>query len=132
MGGGGKAVERRAMNVQLVVRIDNDLSAALAARAVAENIPRRKRSRLYRTLLRAGLVGGWIEGLDKTLTELKTLRGELSRIGSNLNQVAHWLNIKGSLKDKELLAALDELRPAVKQCCATVKEMKDGIIQRVR
>lgn len=132
MGGGGKVVERQAMNVQLVIRVDNELNAALAARAAAEKISRRKRSRLYRALLRAGLEGDALKTWGRASDVLGGLCADLSRIGGNLNQVAHWLNAKGSLKDPELLAALDDLRPTVKQCYAIAKELKNDIVQRGR
>lgn len=132
MGVGEKANDTQAAGRQLVVRINNELRQALTLRAEAEQIGRRKLSRLYRALLWAGLDGDTIKTWGRALDELGGLRENLSRVGGNLNQVAHWLNAKGSLKDKELLAAIEELRPAVKQCYAIVKELKDGIVQRNR
>lgn len=129
---GEKAMERRAMDAQLVVRVDGDLNAALAARAEAENIPRRKRSRLYRALLWAGLTGQEVGKLDQVLAELKRLQGNLARIGGNLNQVAYWLNSRQELKESDLLECIKELRPTLNECAGSVREVRDGIIRRSR
>lgn len=112
--------------------IDDELRLALQERARAEGVKQRKLSRFCRTLLRAGLAGGWLDGMDKTLTELKALRSELSRIGGNLNQVAHWINSRDELKEKDLLEAIKELRPAFNACTDLAKELHHGLIRRTR
>lgn len=121
-----------ALSKHLTFRIDGELARDLAARVAAEGIEGRRLSRFYRALLRAGLAGGWLDGADKTLTELKALRGELSRIGGNLNQVAHWLNSRDELKDKELLEVVKELRPAINTCAELERGLYSGIIRRTR
>lgn len=131
MSGGGKEKTRRRRWTTFVgVKIDDELRQAIAARAEREKIAPRKHSRLYRALLRAGLVGDTFKTWGRALDTLDELHENLSRVGGNLNQVAHWLNAKGHLKDKDLLAVIDELRPTVKQCYAIVKELKDGIVRR--
>lgn len=120
------------LSKHLTFRIDGELARGLAARAAAEGIKGRRLSRFYRVLLRAGLAGDWIEGTDKTLTELKALRGELSRIGGNLNQVAHWLNTRDELKEGELMKTIKELRPAFNACAELGRELHHGLIRRTR
>jgi hypothetical protein len=132
VGGGGKEGSRRKLETVAHVRLDDELRQAIAARAEREKIAPRKVSRLYRALLRAGLEGDAFKTWGRALDELTTMHDNLHRIGINLNQVAHHLNAKGQLKDKDLTAALNELRPAVKKCYETLEELKHGIVRRVR
>ena len=46
--------------------------------------------------------------------------------------MALWLNAQDHLKEKELVAAIDALRPPLKKCTEAVTELRDGIIRRTR
>lgn len=134
MGGGVKkqASGGRRLTTFVGIKIDDELREAIQARVASEKIAARKHSRLYRALLRAGLEGDTFKTWGRALDELGALQQNLSRVGGNLNQVAYWLNAKDHLKDKEFLAAIEELRPAVKQCYAIVKELHHGLVRRTR
>ncbi len=128
---GEKVDGERAPGQQLVIRIDGELRQALTGRAASEQIGRRKLSRLYRALLWAGLTGTSLEAIAKALTELERVRNHLSRIGSNLNQVARRLNTEDELKERELYEAIKDLRPQFDRCQKLVTELQDGLIRRI-
>lgn len=132
MGGGGKGEGRRRWTIFVGLKIDDELRQAIAARAEREQIAPRQHSRLYRALLRAGLEGDTFKTWGRGLDTIQDLHENLARIGGNLNQIAHHANAKGLVKDKELCAALDELRAAVRECDSDIMELRDGIIRRVR
>ena len=68
--------------------------------------------------------------LRRTPEEKKRLR-ELTRIGSNLNQIARWANTyKESLEAVEVLAALTNLETQIENfaSCATDESGEEGIL----
>ena len=60
--------------------------------------------------------------------ELKNLRVDLSRVGGNLNQIAHYLNVHGTLDNIENLSNThQELRVKFRQITETLKAVQDEI-----
>nr|WP_233221402.1 plasmid mobilization relaxosome protein MobC [Streptomyces carminius] len=62
----------------------------------------------------------------EVLQELIQSRGQLRRIGNNLNQVAHVLNAEGEMTDEQVQAVLARVQAAVRRVDeATVQLMRE-------
>ena len=67
----------------------------------------------------------------KRLTdELSALRIELSRVGGNLNQIAHAVNLHDVVDGRRLDETHQELRDQFSRLAALVKEVSRGLLHR--
>lgn len=112
-----------------------DLTAPLEKRAASETKAAGRRitpSAILKRALRAYLGGENVQHFDASgmLEELSRLRTDLSRVGGNLNQLAHSFNIYGKVDDKELRENHEALRVEFRQVIATLKELREELYKR--
>jgi hypothetical protein len=88
------------------------------------------RSKAARLALRSSLDSADFADLDKLkamLDELKVFRGELSRVGSNLNQIALAYNMEDVIDDEALKTSHEELRETFRFVDESLKVIQNAI-----
>lgn len=91
------------------------------------------RSRLIRRALKMYLKGDGqrVEDTAGLLMELRGLRAEFHRIGSNFNQIARALNMEDSVTQEKILAAHMELRRGFNEVKILFEAVADDIAKTI-
>ena len=91
------------------------------------------RSRLIRRALKSYLEGDSqrVEDTAGLLVELRGLRSEFHRIGSNFNQIARALNMEDPVVQEEILAAHMELRREFNEVKILFEAVADDIAKTI-
>lgn len=121
-----------------VVRLTEAEVEALKQEAARQLGAPHKWGQLLRRYARDGLArdqgnGGDAPSFDtykRLADELSALRIELSRVGGNLNQIAHAVNLHDVVNGHRLDEAHQELRAQFNQLAAAVREVSRGLLHR--
>lgn len=70
------------------------------------------------------------ETYKRLADEVSALRVDLSRVGGNLNQIAHAVNLHDVVDGRKLDDAHQELREQFNRLMAVVKEVSRGLLHR--
>lgn len=119
------------------VRFSEAERQELEAEALRQYGAGRKGGQLVRRYVREGLArdkgeaaAPSVEAHKALVNEIKTLRLELARIGGNLNQIAHAVNIHETVNGESLAVRHDELRDMFQKTAAAVREVGNGLLHR--
>lgn len=127
-----KAVQTTSITVRVPVELRQRLEQR--AREIAAATGRRvDLSKAARAVMEAGLEDAPLQdatALAELSAKLEAMRLDLSRVGGNLNQLAHAFNINGALPADSLARTHDALRTEFGQLMALLREVQRGIHRR--
>lgn len=127
-----KAVQTTSITVRVPVELRQRLEQR--AREIAAATGRRvDLSKAARAVMEAGLEDAPLQdatALAELSAKLEAMRLDLSRVGGNLNQLAHAFNLNGSLPADSLARTHDALRTEFGQLMALLREVQRGIHRR--
>lgn len=107
----------------------NDLAVPVASQAQDEGI---KPSKLIRRAIRQYISSGGSKNITSSLDDLNKFRLDFSRVGANLNQLAHYFNIHADAGRSDLRQNFDDLRSSFKNLSSVLENIENEINSQLK
>lgn len=106
-----------------------DLAGPVAVQAHSEGI---KPAKLIRRAVRKYISSGGSKNITSSLDDLNKFRIDFSRVGANLNQLAHYFNINADAGRSDLHQNFDDLRSSFKNLSSILGNIENEINSQLK